>query len=235
MHRTKQSLRLLFVSLFSLGIGLLMVGTAAAHTTVSTIPAHASVLKAIPAIGSTISQAPTQVTVFTAENINPDPKVSNLFVYGPSGEATGTLISQGNATVSLTNPQEMSVTIKPDPQHTTGVYVVHWITKSALDGDPDEGAFTFTVSAAAAATATPAATATSTAGKATTLRITASNSSTGGTMPLWGAPILALVTLVIGLGSGFGFGRRRPSPSVGSLGAIRRSVQEEQEKATKRP
>ena len=233
MHRTKQSLRLLFVSLFSLGIGLLMVGTAAAHTTVSTIPAHASVLKAIPAIGSTISQAPTQVTVFTAENINPDPKVSNLFVYGPSGEATGTLISQGNATVSLTNPQEMSVTIKPDPQHTTGVYVVHWITKSALDGDPDEGAFTFTVSAAAAATATPAATATSTAGKATTP--TASNNSTGGTMPIWGAAILALVTLVIGLGSGFGVGRRRPAPTAGSLGAMRRSVQEEQEEATKRP
>jgi copper resistance protein C len=231
MHRTKQSLRLLFVSLFSLSIGLLMVGTAAAHTTVRTIPAHASVLKAIPAIGSTISQAPTQVTVFTAENINPDPKVSNLFVYGSSGEATGTLISQGNATVSLTNPQEMSVTIKPDPQHTAGVYVVHWITKSALDGDPDEGAFTFTVSAAA--TATPAATATSTTGKATTP--SASNSSTGGTMPIWGAAILALVTLVIGLGGGFGFGRRRPAPSAGSLGAIRRSVQEEQEKATKRP
>jgi methionine-rich copper-binding protein CopC len=189
--------------------------------------AHASVLKAVPAIGSTISQAPTQVTVFTAENINPDPKVSNLFVYGPSGEATSMLISQGNATVSLTNPQEMSVTIKPDPQHTAGVYVVRWITKSALDGDPDEGAFTFTVSAAATATAT------STTGKATTP--TASNSSTSGTMPIWGAVILALVTLLIGLGGGFGFGRRRPASSAGSLGAIRRSVAEKQEEATKRP
>jgi hypothetical protein len=54
-------------------------------------------------------------------------------------------------------------------------------------------------------------------------------------MPIWGAVILALVTLLIGLGGGFGFGRRRPASSASSFGAMRRSVEEEQEKATKRP
>jgi methionine-rich copper-binding protein CopC len=232
MRMIKQNVRLLLASLFSLGSLILMSGPVAAQTTVRTIPAHASVLSAIPAIDSTISQAPTTVTVFTAENINPDPKVSNLFVYGPAGEATSKLISQGNATVSLSNPKEMSITIKPDPQHTTGVYVVHWITKSALDGDPDEGAFTFTVSAAAP-TATPAVTATSTTGQATTP--TASNTSIGGATPIWVTAVLALVALLIGLGGGFVLGRRRPAPSSGSLGAMRRTIEEEQQESTKHP
>ncbi len=114
--------------------------------------------------------------------------------------------------------QEMSVTIKPDPQHTHGIYVVHWITKSALDGDPDEGAFTFTVSALAA-TATP----------------TASNTSTSGGTPIWVTALLALVVLVIGLGGGFSLGRHRPAPSSGSPGAMRRAIEEEQQERTKRP
>jgi methionine-rich copper-binding protein CopC len=229
MRMIKLNVRLFLVSLLSLGSLILMSGPVAAQTTVRTIPAHASVLKAIPAIGSTIAQAPTTVTVFTAENINPDPKVSNLFVYGPSGEATSKLISQGNATVSLTNPEQMSVTIKPDPQHTDGVYVVHWITKSALDGDPDEGAFTFTVSSGAPATATPAATATR--GQATTP--TASNTSTGAGMPIWMAAVIALVALVIGFGGGFAL-TRRSAPSAGSLGVMRRNI-EEQEETTRHP
>src|ERR1700730_8120657 len=145
MRTLRQRLRLLFAGLLGLSALFMISGTALAHSNHPQFPAHASVLKAIPAIGSTVSQAPTTVTVFTAENINPDPKKSNLFVFGPSGEATAKLISVGNATVSLSNPQEMSVKIKPDPQHSNGVYVVQWITVSALDGDPDSGAFSFTV------------------------------------------------------------------------------------------
>src|SRR5438105_5472743 len=170
MQTIRRSLRFLLASLFSTGMLLLVTGTAStafaasAHATLPALPAHASVLRAIPAIGSTVSQAPTTVTVFTAENIDPDPAKSNLFVYGPSGEATARLISAGNATVSLSNPKEMSVSIKPDPQHTSGVYVVQWKTVSALDGDPDAGAFTFTVKTGAAAASTPTPAATSTTG-----------------------------------------------------------------------
>ena len=89
-------LQMPFALLLSMGMLYFMTGTVSAH---STIPAHAKVNKAIPAIGSTVSQAPTTVMVFTLENINPDPNKSNLFVYSPAGD----LISQGNATVSLTN------------------------------------------------------------------------------------------------------------------------------------
>src|SRR6266851_8737881 len=143
--------RLWLASFLSVGLLFTVVGTAAAR---SSVPAHAKVNKAIPAIGSTISQAPTTVTVFTLENINPDPNKSNLFIYSPAGD----LISQGNARVSLTNPREMSITIKPDPANLKGIYVVRWITVSAEDGDPDQGAFVFTVNPGAVATPTPAVT-----------------------------------------------------------------------------
>lgn len=100
MHTVLQRIRCVLAPLFGLGMVFLGVGgmsIASAATVQRTFPAHAAVLSAIPAIGSTIAQAPTTVTVFTAENINPDPKKSNLFVYGPTGEATASLISQGNA------------------------------------------------------------------------------------------------------------------------------------------
>ncbi len=95
------SLRRGLAALLSLGLFFTITGTASAHVE------HAKVFKAIPAIGSTITQVPTTVTAFTLENMSPDPRNSNLFVYGPGGE----LISQGDAKVSLSNPQQMSVTI----------------------------------------------------------------------------------------------------------------------------
>src|SRR5438270_7403068 len=121
MQKFHRYAQVLLATLLSLGLVSILVGVASAQ------PAHAKVTKAIPAIGSTITQAPTTVTVFALENINPNPKLSNLFVYAPSGD----LISQGNAQVSLQDPKQMSITIKPNGN---GVYVVRWITVSALDG-----------------------------------------------------------------------------------------------------
>src|SRR5574340_1645807 len=107
MHRLFYRQQLPVAFIFGMTLLFFMSGTVSAS---STMPAHAKVFKAIPAIGSTISQAPTSVTVFALENINPDPNKSNLFIYSPAGD----LISQGNAKVSLTNPEEMSIAIKPD-------------------------------------------------------------------------------------------------------------------------
>ena len=214
-------LQLPFAFILSIGLLYFMTGTVSAH---STIPLHAKVNKAIPAIGSTISQAPTVVTVFTLENINPDPNKSNLFVYSPAGD----LISQGNATVSLSNPREMSITIKPDKANQNGVYVVRWITVSAEDGDPDQGAYVFTVNASVATTPTPVSTATfSTAPSNTT------TNSAGGT-PIWVLIVVGLVALFIGLGIGMWLGRRR---TASSIGAMRKTVaeQSQEEEFIKRP
>src|SRR5262249_8497848 len=137
-HRHMQHVSL--ATLLSLGFLFLMASTASAHSTVAsytTAPAHAKVYKAIPAIGSTIAQAPTSVTVFTLENMAPGPTKSNLFVYAPSGD----LISQSNGVIALNDPRQMTIQIKPTGN---GVYVVRWITVSAEDGDPDQGAFVFT-------------------------------------------------------------------------------------------
>ena len=212
-------LQLPFAFMLSIGLLYLMTGTVSAH---SIIPAHAKVYKAVPAIGSTVSQAPTAVTVFTLENINPDPNKSNLFVYSPAGD----LISQGNATVSLTNPREMSITIKPDKANLNGVYVVRWITVSAQDEDPDQGAFVFTVNASVVTTPTPAATTTI----STTPSTTTAN-GTGGT-PIWVPIVVGLIALLIGFG--LGLGRRR---TTSSIGAIRKTVaqQSQKEESINRP
>lgn len=201
--------RLLAAMLLSSGLIFVVVGTVSAHMA---HPAHAKVLSATPAIGSTITQAPTKVTVFTAENINPDPKLSNLFVYSPAGD----LISQGDAKVSLSNPEEMSIGIKPTGN---GVYVVRWITVSAQDGDPDQGAFVFTVKPAVVATPTT----TSHGGTTTT------SYGTGG-IPVWVPILVGVVALLIGLGAGLGIGRntgRRPA-----LGAMRQRVESEEQPDT---
>ena len=214
-------LQIAFAFMLSIGLLYLMTGTVSAH---ATIPVHAKVNKAIPAIGSTISQAPTVVTVFTLENINPDPNKSNLFVYSPAGD----LISQGNATVSLTNPREMSITIKPDKANLNGVYVVRWITVSAQDGDPDQGAFVFTVNASAATTPTPVVTTTSSTAPSTT-----TTNGAGGT-PTWVPIVVGVGALLVGLAVGLILGRRR---SASSIGTMRKAVtqQSQEEESIKRP
>ncbi|HEU5230372.1 MAG TPA: copper resistance protein CopC [Ktedonobacteraceae bacterium] len=183
--------------------------------TTGTASAHAKVISATPAIGSTIATAPTTVTVEAAENMNPDPKLSNLFVYGPSGD----LISQGNAKIPLNNPKEMSVQIKPES--TGGVYIVRWITVSADDNDPDEGAFVFTVKSSAVA-ATPTTTGT------TTTPPPPPPTATNNGFPVAPVSIAAIIALLLGLAAGFGFGRAqaRPSTNVGS-NATNAAVSEE--------
>jgi copper resistance protein C len=220
MRTLQRRIQLLTATLLSLGLMLMMVGIASAH---ATYPAHAKVNKAIPAIGSTVSQAPTTVTVFTLENMNPDPSKSNLFVYSPAGD----LISQGNAKVSLTNPKEMSITIKPDTANLNGAYVVQWKTVSAEDGDPDQGAFVFTVNTAAVASPTPTS-------HSTTPAPSTTNGSGG--VPIWVPILVGVLALLIGLGGGLGLGRRSATSATSSVGSMRKTVaQQEDEEATRRP
>jgi methionine-rich copper-binding protein CopC len=186
---------------FTASIALLLSTGLMLMFAIGTASAHAKVLSATPGIGSVIASVPTSVSVTTAENMNPDPKKSNLFVYGPAGD----LISQGNAKIPLNNPKEMSVPIKATGN---GVYIVRWITVSADDGDPDEGAFTFTVNPNATngntgVTAKP--TSTTSASAATT---------SGSGFPVAPVVITGIVALLVGLGAGFGVGRSRSNAAL---------------------
>src|SRR5579885_387801 len=226
MRTSYSVLKTVLVMVISLGLLCVTTGLAGAAPAHPVLLAHAKVLTAEPAIGSTIAQAPTKVTVFAAENINPDPKKSNLQVYGPGADATDTLISHGNAQVSLSNPKEMSISITPNSGHTNGVYVVFWQTVSADDGDAAQGSFTFTVNPNRAS-ATPAST------QNTSPPANANNASASGT-PIWVPIVAALVALLVGLGAGLGLGRRRPA--VSSIASLRSSIAQDAEREeTKHP
>ncbi len=177
-------------ALLALLLNLILLLTVASGT----VFAHAKVDSATPGIGSVISTAPTSISVHTLENIKPGAQFSNLFVYGPSGA----LISQGDAKIPLSQPEVMSIAIKPEK---TGVYVVRWVTVSADDGDPDQGAFTFTVKPPVAASTSSQAQTTNTAKVAPT-----SNTNSFPTLPV---VITGLIALLVGLSAGFGIGRNR--------------------------
>lgn len=183
-------------ALFALLLNFVLLLTVASGT----VFAHAKVDSATPGIGAVITTAPTSISVHTAENMKPGAQFSDLFVYGPSGD----LISQGDAKIPLSQPKEMSVAIKPEKD---GVYVVRWITVSADDGDPDQGAFTFTVKSGAASSTTSSSTQAANTQKATP----APNSSSFPTLPVI---ITGLIALLVGLGAGFGLGRNRPATST---------------------
>ena len=224
MHMTRYTMKTLLAAVAGLGLLCITAGAAFAAPTQPALPAHAKVSKSDPAIGSTIVQAPTKVTVFALEGIDPNPTKSNLQVYGPSADATDTLISQGNAQVSLSDPKQMSVNITPNSGHTNGVYIVFWKTVSADDGDAASGTFSFTVNPSGASS-TPAVT-------AHNPTVSASSSTASSGMPIWVPIIVALAGLLIGIAVGLGLGRRKPAAS--SIGAMRASIaQDRQEEANK--
>lgn len=196
--QTRKLINLLIAAVLSVGILFTFFGVSSAHTNVAL---HAKVDGATPKFGATISTVPTTIMVHTAENMKTGAQNSNLFVYGPSGD----LISTGDAKVDINNPQQMSVTIKPE---NNGVYIVRWITVSADDGDPDQGAYTFTVGTSVASTV-PAPSGT----------------------PLWVPILVGIVALLLGLGAGIAFGSRRSTPAS----SVSTGVVPEKEKTTQRP
>jgi methionine-rich copper-binding protein CopC len=226
MRTVRFSLQTLLAALASLALLCVTGGAVFAAPAQPSMAFHAKVGSAEPAIGSTITQAPTKVTVFTLEDMNPDPAKSNLQVYGPSADpSTGsTLISQGDAQIPLSDPKQMSINITPVAGHTDGIYIVFWKTVSADDGDAASGSFTFTVNAAGAgASSTP----TPTAQPANPTTSTNTPTSTTGT-PIWVPIVVGLIALVVGLGAGLAFGRRKPAAS--SIGAMRASVAQDLDK-----
>ena len=203
MRTFRYMLKSLLAAVFSLSFLCMAAGV------VFAAPAHAKVNRADPGIGSTIKAVPTKVTVFTEENIDVS-KSPMLIVYGPSADATDTVVSQGNVQIPLSNPMQMSINITPNKGYTNGVYIVYWKTVSADDGDEADGKFTFTVNPNGAIAGS-------------TQNSTSASSGT----PIWVPIVAGIAALLIGLGVGLGLGRRKTAPARSSLGAMRSEVAEE--------
>jgi methionine-rich copper-binding protein CopC len=103
----------------------MMLGSPAAY-------AHAHLDHAVPAVGSTVSSAPTEVSLFFTQNL--EPAFSKVTVT----DASGTDVGQGNADI---RGNTMRIGLKPI---NTGAFTVHWHAVS-VDTHSTEGTFTFNV------------------------------------------------------------------------------------------
>ena len=117
--------------------------------------AHAELVSAVPAIGSTIPTPPASMLLTFSEEVKPGG--ITVEVTAPDGNRADT----GDAAVDLTNPDRTTVTVSLF-MGMAGVYKVHWESTSNLDGDVASGDYTFTVTDTGTATIDSAAVATPT-------------------------------------------------------------------------
>ena len=96
--------------------------------------AHAFLKTAIPAVGSTVQQPPTQVVIDFSEGV--EPKFSTITVQDASGAAMGA----GDVKLQGDNTH-LALGLKPLQ---AGTYKVIWHA-TAVDTHKTEGNFTFTV------------------------------------------------------------------------------------------
>lgn len=97
--------------------------------------AHAFPDRAQPAIGGTVSPAPSEVKIWFTEKL--EPAFSKLDVH----DAAGAAVDRGDATVDAQDATLMHVSLKP---LAAGSYKVHWHAVS-VDTHATDGTFSFTV------------------------------------------------------------------------------------------
>jgi len=115
------------ISIGVLSLLFLTASAAVAH-------AHASLARASPSVGSTISAPPQEVILSFTERL--EPAFSKLTVI----DATGTEVSQGKVQV---NDAQMRIGLKP---LSVGIYKVNWRAVSS-DTHKVEGSFAFRIDA----------------------------------------------------------------------------------------
>ena len=108
---------------------------AAALSAAARAQAHAFLDHASPAVGSSVSTAPTVVTLWFTEDL--EPAFSNVTVMNEAGQR----VDLGNARIPPDSPAELQIGLKP---LLPGTYLVNWHVVS-VDTHPTEGTFTFEV------------------------------------------------------------------------------------------
>jgi len=97
--------------------------------------AHAMLMKAEPAVGSTVSPAPAQITLHYSEGVEP------LFTTVEVHDAAGARVDNGTVQTAPGDPKTLLVGLKPLKP---GDYTVEWHATS-VDTHKTQGKFTFTV------------------------------------------------------------------------------------------
>jgi len=156
-----------------------------------TAAAHAKYESSVPASNSTVTEAPTVVTVHFAEEVNP--AGSDLIVYDTKGDK----VSTGAGKVDTSDAKTMTVPMAGDDSDS---YLVVWHTVSLDDGDAAVGAFIFNVGSTAKAgdgggSTTPVAS------------VVAASASSG--VPGWVVALVGVLGLVIGSAGTFMLAGRR--------------------------
>ena len=98
--------------------------------------AHAILVKAVPAVGGTVSASPSDIRITFSEGV--EPRFSKIAVAAADGRSVET----GTANVDPTNPATLIVPLKTALQ--PGSYKVTWHAVS-VDTHRTEGSFSFTV------------------------------------------------------------------------------------------
>lgn len=97
--------------------------------------AHAFLDHASPAVGSTVPTAPTVVTMWFTQQLEP------AFTTATVTDKSGNNVDSGAAQVDPQNPTELRVSLRPLPP---GTYTVAWHALS-VDTHTTQGHFTFEV------------------------------------------------------------------------------------------
>lgn len=177
----------------ALGLALAAIVSVAQAPTAA---AHAKYESSVPASNSTVTEAPTVVTVHFAEEVNP--AGSDLIVYDTKGK----VVSTGPGVVDTSDAKTMTVPMAGDDSET---YMVIWHTVSLDDGDSAVGAFVFNVGS----TAKPGDTGGSTTSPGTASGAeTSANGSSGA--PVWLVVLVGVIGLIVGSGGALLFAGRRP-------------------------
>ncbi len=179
----------------ALGLGALFAGTASAHATYASSD---------PAAGAVLATAPTQVTVHFSQGV--DPQGSSLVIYHTeakntySFDADSKVVSTGETQFPLSDARTMTIAMQGDGN---GIYAVVWKTRSADDGEEDNGVFFFGVGTGNVLGSAPA-----------TTPPVAANSASGG-VDAWVPILVGILALLVGGGIGAWLARRMNAPGSG--------------------
>jgi methionine-rich copper-binding protein CopC len=199
-HFTSLSSSILRLSCSGLLTTLFVLATLLAFPAVASAQAlHAEYVSSTPAANAVLKTVPAKITIHFSEELNPTG--SNILVFDADHQPVS---KDGSVQVDRNDLKTMTVDLQPGTKESE-VYVVDWQTVAADDQHHDAGSFRFFVNPSSALT--DALHESSTSGTNTTQ--TNTSSSSGG-LPVWSAPLIGVVALLVGGLAGVFFGRKRP-------------------------